>query len=330
MRTNVKQHLSTLRTNTVAATGAFAAVGAAAVLFATTLPSAAEEAAPLVGSPVGWAAENGGTTGGEGGETVRVTDGGALADALEQDGPAVIEVEGSIGLSGMNDVASDKTVLGVGSDAEITGGGLNISGSSNVIVQNIAFSGWDDDAINVQEGSTNIWIDHNSFTNGYDGATDVKRESDYVTISWNHYFDHEKTALLGHSDDHTEDVGHLRVSYHHNFFDGTGSRHPRVRFADQVHVFNNYYRGNAEYGVASTMDAGVIVEGNYFEGVDNPTHVGYADSEPGRLVERDNVYDGSGEPEAAGSVPEVPYSYTLDGADSIPGIVSGGAGPGNL
>ncbi|MFC4560774.1 polysaccharide lyase family 1 protein [Nocardiopsis mangrovi] len=332
MRTNVKQHLSTLRTRTVAATGALAAVGAAAALAATALPSAADTAgdAPLVGSPVGWASQNGGTTGGQGGPTVRVTSGGALADAMTEDGPLVIEVQGSVGLDGMNDVSSDKTVIGVGSNAAITGGGIDVDGASNVIIQNIAFSGWDDDAINVQDGSTNVWIDHNSFTNGHDGATDVKRESDYVTISWNHYFDHEKTALLGHSDGHTADIGNLRVSYHHNYFEGTESRHPRVRFADQVHVYNNYYQGNAEYGVASTMNAGVIVEGNYFEDVDNPTHVGYADSDPGRIVERNNVYDNSGAPEAAGSVAAVPYRYTLDDPRSIPGIVRGGAGPGNL
>ena len=84
--------------------------------------------------------------------------------------------------------------------------------------------------------------------------------------------------LLGHSDDNaSQDIGHLRVTYHHNWFDGSGTRHPRVRFGNPVHVYNNYYFNN-EYGVASTMDAGVLVEGNYFENVDGPTLVGYADS----------------------------------------------------
>ncbi|WP_242677292.1 pectate lyase family protein [Streptomonospora litoralis] len=282
------------------------------------------------GSPEGWASQNGGTTGGAGGETVTVSSADALTEALQSSGPTVVRLDGSVDLDGMNDIVSDKTLIGVGSDAEITGGGLDIDEAHNVIVRNIAFSDWGDDAINVQEGSTNVWIDHNSFTGGSDGAVDIKRESDYITVSWNHVYDHGKSMLLGHSDGHTEDEGHLRVSYHHNFFDGSGSRHPRVRFGETVHVYNNYYRDNAEYGVASTMGAGVLVEGNYFENVDNPTHVGYADSDDGRLVVRDNVFDNSGDPETAGSVAEVPYSYDLDSAQDVPGIVTSGAGPGNV
>ncbi|WP_067962925.1 pectate lyase family protein [Nocardiopsis trehalosi] len=329
MRVNRKTHRSTDRARTAAGLGAVA-LGTTAVLVAATLPSAADDYVPLVGSPVGWASQNGGTTGGAGGDTVRVSDADELTEAMASDGALVIEVEGTIELSGMNDVTSDKTVIGVGSNASITGGGIDVDSAHNVIIQNIAFADWDDDAINVQDGSTNIWIDHNSFTGGNDGATDVKRESDFVTISWNHYFDHSKTALLGHSDGHTADIGNLRVSYHHNFFDGTDSRHPRVRFGNQVHVFNNYFLDNSEYGVASTMDAGVIVEGNYFENVDNPTHVGYADSDPGRLVERNNIYDNSGDPEAEGSVANVPYSFSLTPPANVPSVVQNGAGPGNI
>jgi pectate lyase len=329
MRVNRKTHRSTDRARTAAGLGAVA-LGTTAVLVAATLPSAADDYVPLVGSPVGWAGQNGGTTGGAGGDTVRVSDADELTEAMASDGALVIEVEGTIELSGMNDVTSDKTVIGVGSNASITGGGIDVDSAHNVIIQNIAFADWDDDAINVQDGSTNVWIDHNSFTGGNDGATDVKRESDFVTISWNHYFDHSKTALLGHSDGHTADIGNLRVSYHHNFFDGTDSRHPRVRFGNQVHVFNNYFLDNSEYGVASTMDAGVIVEGNYFENVDNPTHVGYADSDPGRLVERNNIYDNSGAPEAEGSVANVPYPFSLTPPANVPSVVRNGAGPGNI
>ncbi|MDA0564103.1 pectate lyase [Streptomonospora sp. S1-112] len=307
------------------------AVGAALALGAATLAAgavASPAAAHAVGSPEGWASMNGGTTGGAGGATVTVSDADALVEAMESDEPLTIQVAGSIELSGMNDVTSDKTVVGLGSDAEITGGGLNISEAHNVIIQNIAFSEWDDDAVNVQRGSTNVWIDHNSFTNGYDGAIDVKRESDFVTVSWNHIYDHSKSMLLGHDDDHTADQGHLRVTYHHNFFDGSDQRHPRVRFGDPVHVYNNYYRDVSAYGVASTMDAGVLVECNYFKNVEHPTHVGYGDSDPGRLEARDNVLVDSGPLETAGSVADPPYSYTLDDCDSLPGIVSAGAGPG--
>jgi pectate lyase len=325
------------RRGTVAVATAAAAAGAIAV-GALTLPTGTDRTAETVAAaepraaeeaPQGWASENGGTTGGAGGETVAVSSASAFLDALDQDGPKVIEVSGTIELSGMNRVPSDTTIIGT-DGAEITGGGLDVNAADNVIIRDIAFSGWDDDAINVQEGSTNVWVDHNSFTGGYDGAVDVKRESDFVTVSWNHFFDHGKTMLLGHSDGHTEDAGHLRVSYHHNYFDGTDTRHPRVRFGNPVHVYNNYYRDN-EYGVASTMGAGVLVEGNYFEGVEDPTHTGYASSDIGAVEERGNVYDGSGEPEVGGGTVEaIPYDYSLDPAEDIPAIVSAGAGPGNV
>ena len=62
-------------------------------------------------------------------------------------------------------VASNKSVLG-NSGAAIVGCGLNVSESSNVIIRNIAFRDWGDDAINVQY-STRVWVDHNSFSNGF-------------------------------------------------------------------------------------------------------------------------------------------------------------------
>ncbi|GAB7041675.1 hypothetical protein JCM9533A_55250 [Catenuloplanes niger JCM 9533] len=288
----------------------------------TTPPPTSPPPAP--GGLVGWATQNGGTTGGAGGPTVTVTDGQALADALEQDGPLTIRVQGALSMPDkMNDVESDKTVLGA--PGATLDNGLNISDAHNVIIRNLTFRGWDDDAINVQR-STNVWIDHNLLDGGYDGAVDVKRGSDFVTVSWNRVRNHTKSMLLGHDDGNaSEDTGHLRVTYHHNWFDGSKERHPRVRFGDPVHVYNNYYFG-ADYGVASTMGAGVLVESNYFENVTRPTAVGYADSGPGDLVQRDNVFVNSGTPESAGTVNAIPYAYTPDAAASVKSVVTAGAG----
>ncbi|MEV0329026.1 right-handed parallel beta-helix repeat-containing protein [Micromonospora echinospora] len=282
---------------------------------------------PPTGDLVGWATQNGGTTGGAGGQTVTVTSGQALADALESSSPLVIRVQGSLTMPDkMNDVRSNKTVLGVGN--AVVDNGFNVSGAHNVIIRNLTFRGWDDDAINIQ-GSTNVWVDHNTFDGGYDGAVDVKRESDFVTISWNRVMNHTKSMLLGHDDGHTADRGHLRVTYHHNWFDGSKERHPRVRFGDPVHVFNNYYNG-ADYGVASTMGAGVLVEGNYFENVTRPTAVGYADSGPGDLVQRNNHFVNSGTPESAGDVAAIPYPYAVENATGVKASVTAGAGAGRI
>lgn len=282
--------------------------------------------APVGDDPVGFASIEGGTTGGAGGDTVTVSSADEFLDAISADGPAVVQVNGTIELSGMNRVASDKTIEG----GTISGGGLTLRSVNNVIIRNMTFTGADDDSINVEEGSTNIWIDHNDFSDGFDGLVDIKRGSDFITVSWNHFHDHDKTALLGHSDDNaSQDVGHLRVTYHHNWFEGTNQRQPRARFGDPVHVFNNYYDNVGSYGVASTNEAGVVVEGNYFEGVSNPTVIQTGSSPEGNIVERGNVYDGSGEPETRGTAEEPGdyYAYSIDDPESIPAIVSAGAGP---
>jgi pectate lyase len=285
-------------------------------------------APPATNVADGWASTNGGTSGGAGGPTVNVSSLSALQQAVSTPGPRIVRVSGVISGSDMIRVQSNISILGA-NGAGIRGAGFTVRQARNVIIRNLAFSNAEDDSVNIEE-SQNVWVDHNSFTNGYDGAVDVKRGSDFVTISWNRTFNHGKSMLLGHSDDNgAQDRGHLRVSYHHNFFDGSGTRHPRTRFGNPVHVYNNYYRDN-EYGVASTEGSGVLVEGNYFENVDEPTLVGYADSAPGTVVQRGNTFVGGGQPQAAGSVAAIPYRYALEASSGIKARVSAGAGPGKV
>ncbi|GLY79114.1 pectate lyase family protein [Actinoallomurus iriomotensis] len=310
------------------ALGVSALAGSAAA--ATT---AAVAPLPLAeSSPVGWASQSGGTTGGTGGTTVTVTSASQLADYASRSGSYVIKVNSTISLSSMTKVTSNKTIIGVGMAGRITGYGLNVNQANNVVIRNLTFTGSADDAINVQY-STHVWIDHNDLSNAYDGATDIKRASDYVTVSWNHYHDQNKNALLGHDDGNgSEDLGHLRVTYVHNWFDGTVQRNPRVRFGSPVHVLNNYYNGNSGYGVASTCDAGVLVEKNYFEKVEHPTVVQTGDSPEGDLRLVDNYLTGSGTAESrnASSVPNVPYSYSADSASTVKSVVTAGAGVGKI
>ena len=283
--------------------------------------------------PIGWASAEGGTTGGQGGPRIDVADGPSMVHALKGISPAVVVVSGKIELSEMARVGSNKTIVGVGSGAEITGYGLHVGKVANVIIRNLSIHDSADDAINVDGASHHVWIDHCDFGQSHDGLVDIKHGSDFVTVSWCRFHDHHKTCLLGHSDKASalaEDKGKLRVSYHHNFFDGSQTRHPRVRIADPVHVFNNFYRGN-EYGVASTDDAGVLVEGNFFLDVKAPTYTKYGDSkQPGRLVERNNQATNSGPLQAAGTVAPIPYKYTLDDPAQVPDIVRAGAGVGKI
>jgi pectate lyase len=302
------------------------------------------------GSPAGFASVNAwgqnGTTGGAGGPTVAVGTAAELVTAIATAGPRTICVSGVITLpAGMYDVTSDKSIVGVGANAGIAGGGFNIGlpvsavttppadAVHNVIIQNLSFRGASDDSINVQMFSHHVWIDHNDLAQGYDGLIDVKRGSSYVTVSWNHTHHHTKNMLLGHDDKNgAQDTGRLKVTYHHNWFDATPQRNPRVRFGEPVHVYNNYFFYNTDTGVACQNNAGCLVEGNYFENVEEPVTNTYA-GPAGRCVARNNVFAGeSGAPDCSGTVQEASayYAYTLDSPDAVKAIVTAGAGVGRL
>ncbi|CAM5360088.1 pectate lyase family protein [Streptomyces aurantiogriseus] len=174
-------------------------------------------------------------------------------------------------------IPSNTTIVGVGKNSGILGGSLQIKGVSNVILRNLTieapldcFPKWDPtddnntgnwnseyDAV-VVYGTDHVWIDHNTFTDGrypdserpvyfgkvfqqHDGLTDIVRGSNYVTVSWNRFQDHDKNMLIGNSDSTAAlDSGKLKVTMHHNRFEGILQRSPRVRFG-QVDVYNNHY-----------------------------------------------------------------------------------------
>ncbi|MBB5134637.1 pectate lyase [Thermocatellispora tengchongensis] len=305
---------------------------------------------PTSGTPTGFASVDAwgqnGTTGGAGGPSVEVDTAAELIAAIGQSGPLTVCVRGMITVpAGMHNVASDKTIVGIGSGSGITGGGLNIGlppddavtspppgAVHNVIIRNLVFRGATDDSINVQMFSHHIWIDHNDLCCGYDGLVDIKRGSSYITVSWNHVHQHTKTMLLGHDDGNAaQDTGRLKVTYHHNWFDRTPQRNPRVRFGEPVHVYNNYYVYNTDTGVACQAGAGCVVEGNYFETVEEPVTNSYA-GPSGRCVARDNVLDDSGAPDCSGTVqePSAYYGYTLDDPATVKATVTARAGVGKI
>ncbi|WP_434446990.1 carbohydrate-binding protein [Lentzea sp. E54] len=298
------------------------------------------------GGLVGWAAEAGGTTGGAGGTTVTVSTFADFRTQAQSSGAKTILVNGMLSGSGTVEITAGKTIRGVGASSGISGTTLNIEDMkpANVIIQNMNIRGVrGNDAIQI-ENATHIWIDHNTMSSTiendpdyYDGMLDITHGADYITVSWNVVRNHWKTSLVGHSDSNAgEDRGHLRVTYHHNWFDRTFERSPRVRFGETVHVFNNYYtnvnNNSASYAIASLMDAGLLVEGNVFENVQQAcwSASGYADSDPGRLVARNNSLTNSGPCETNGTVAPIPYSYTAENVGSVKSSVTAGAGVGKL
>jgi pectate lyase len=306
---------------------------------------------PPTDAPTGFASvpahgENG-TTGGAGGPVVTVSTAADFADYATRPGPYVIRVNGVITLSAMQNVTSNKTVIGVGNASGFTGYGLNVGlpvdnavtappadAVHNVIIRNLNIAHSADDAINVQMFSYHVWIDHNDLCCGYDGLVDIKRGSSLITVSWNHTHNHTKNMLLGHDDGNAaQDVGYLKVSYHHNFFDQTPQRNPRVRFGEPVHVYNNYYLHNTDVGVACQADAGCLIEGNVFESVEEPVSNHYA-GPAGRCVARNNLFIGTepGQPECSGTVQEASayYTYTLEDPNTVKASVLAGVGTGHI
>ncbi|GAA4452388.1 hypothetical protein GCM10023170_041110 [Phytohabitans houttuyneae] len=301
---------------------------------------------PQPGGIVGWATQAGGTTGGAGGSTVTVSSWNDLRTQAQASGARTILVNGMLSGSGTIEVTANKTIRGVGASSGVSGTTLNIEDMqpANVIIQNLNIRGVPGgDAIQI-ENATHIWIDHNTMSSTieddvdfYDGMIDITHAGDYITVSWNIVRDHWKTSLVGHSDGNAgEDEGHLRITYHHNWFDRTFERSPRVRFGETVHVFNNYYtnvnNNSASYAIASTMDAGVLVEGNVFENVQQAcwSASGYADSDPGRLVARNNSLTNSGPCEVNGTVAAVPYGYTAENVNTVKASVTSSAGAGRI
>lgn len=224
----------------------------------------------------GFATVGEGTTGGEGGATVTVSTAEELIDYMQRSEPYIIHISGTIEMpegdnKHMWNVAPDKTLHGV-DDAHIVGGGFNILGTrnngegdvtrTNIIIRNLTFSDAADDCINISQGAQNVWIDHNTFYSSNDGLVDIKREANYVTVSWNEFYDHHKTMLCGHDESHSHDRGYLKVSYHHNYFHETHSRHPRIRYG-RAHLYNNYFTNIEGYVVGPGIESSTISENNH-------------------------------------------------------------------
>ena len=160
----------------------------------TASASTLKPRAAAVDQLVGYAA---GTTGGGSGSGTTVTSCSALTTAAKAGG--VIKISGNLSGCGIIKLVSNTSVLGVGSNSGITGGGFQIRKVSNVIVRNLKFHDAPDgkDQIDI-DASTKVWIDHNDFSSDgitgdkdkYDGLVDVKHGADSITISWNKFHDH--------------------------------------------------------------------------------------------------------------------------------------------
>lgn len=272
---------------------------------------------------IGWATQNGGTTGGKSADRNHiflVNNISDLKNALKhaKSSPSIIQIRGTIDVShnkpyknhrdqdkrSQLEVPSNTTIIGVNGSAGIVNGSLVMEGVHNIIIRNISIEtpvdvdpqyesgdGWNAnwDSMTIRN-SHNIWVDHVNFNDGsftdnqygtrngeefvqHDGMLDITHGSDFVTVSYSWFRNHDKTMLIGHSrHNSSEDKGHLRVTLADNIFDMIRQRAPRVRFG-KVHAFNNVYKGdkksNRTYRYSYTYGMGeqgsIISENNAWE-----------------------------------------------------------------
>ena len=185
---------------------------------------------------------------------------------------------GDITIENANNASSSLTIEGVGNDAVVNGMGIRLKYASNIEVRNLGFMNCNStagDNVGMQQDNDHIWVHNCDMFYGDagsdadqikgDGALDNKT-STYCTFSYNHFWDSGKASLLGLNEGTTAG---LYVSYHHNWFDHSDSRHPRVRYYS-AHIYNNYFDGNAKYGSGSTLGSSLFIEGNYFRDCKNP------------------------------------------------------------
>ncbi|KAJ8114208.1 hypothetical protein OPT61_g3854 [Boeremia exigua] len=181
-------------------------------------------------------------------------------------------------------VASNKTLLGRGPSATIAGKGLDLSGSSNIIVQNLHItdlnpkSVWGGDAITL-DGTDRVWIDHCTFSligrqmlvSGWNAAGRVTISSNEFdgrspwsrTCNGEHYW----AILLIGADD--------RYTFHGNWLHDISGRAPHYGTdkngaTNVFHAVNNLFENMSGHAFDAEPSTWSLIEGNTFINVSQP------------------------------------------------------------
>lgn len=128
--------------------------------------------------------------------------------------------------------------------------------------------------------ATHVWIDHCTFSDGdrldhdypvvsswyfgsssnqisqlteqhvqhHDGLIDVTKTGSYVTLSYNKFFNHDKSFNLGGTDTPSisaENPTALKITFNNNYFLNLKQRQARMRYG-MIHMYNNYYEGTLD------------------------------------------------------------------------------------
>jgi autotransporter-associated beta strand protein len=228
---------------------------------------------------------------------------------------------------------ANKTIIGLGANAALLGN-LNISGVSNVIVQNLRVTNPGGDGITIREsgalpGSHHVWIDHVTFFDCGDGSCDISVGADNVTVSWCKFMyptqlEHRFT-MIADGQSGNPNSGHITL--HHNWWSTRADQRMAASSYARVHYYNNYFNcTNNSYSSNARTDTEMNSENNYFAGVKDA--IGISSGTNGKIRTNGNLYIGCSGTIHSGTdtVFTPPYAYTLDATAGVPNLVTNGVG----
>ncbi|KAI6715215.1 pectin lyase [Diplocarpon mali] len=180
------------------------------------------------------------------------------------------------------EVASDKTLLGVGTTGVLKGKGLKLAEKAkNVIIRNIHITEinphavWGGDALAL-DGNDGVWIDHNKFSkiarmfmlsayhpvrvtisnNEFDGATTTS-----ATCNKEHYW----ATMFGTDGD--------QITLDQNYWHDISGRSPKLggdNGKSTTQATNNFFENSLGHSFEIYPSASVLIEGNQFKNVETP------------------------------------------------------------
>jgi pectate lyase len=319
---------------------------------------------------VGFATENGGTTGGAGGVVHTVSTFNDLKlYAEEANTPYIIQISGTIEHGpdgGMIKVASNKTIFGLSTDALLNGVGLDIKGGAhNIIIQNVRFtmmgvttrvdkanvysSTGDEgrpqiltnggDCIRLFGPCNNVWVDHCEFFSE-DPAVQTNIDLYDGLLDITHeagfvtvswcYFHDHHKCHLVGSSE-TDLFADRKVTFHHNYYRNIGTRLPLFR-GSTAHVFNNYTM-ETHGGSECRLDACIRSEKNYLENSRNTVFSNATYPGYAEIIDNKEVNCTHPSPFPSACTASIPYVYAnvlTNIVDSVKFIVTHYAGVGKL
>ena len=182
----------------------------------------------------------------------------------------------TIRLDGPINVAANTTIDGRDRQVTLERGGLYLlhENSSNVILSHLTIrsSTSGEDLVEVRNGASRFWLNHLTLRDSSDEYIDIGNAPPSGirgTISWCRFErvdGYEMVFIIGDQNgaQHNDEIW---ITAHHNYYQGTNSRHPLITGA-KLHSYNNVYQW-LRWGIqvrASERPSEVVSDRDIFDG----------------------------------------------------------------